>query len=47
MVHFYQNVTEEELYTICTSEIADVLAVRDAFVSWLRNNPECIDNFMP
>jgi uncharacterized protein YutE (UPF0331/DUF86 family) len=47
MVHFYQNVTEEELYTICTREIADVLAVRDAFVSWLRNNPECIDNFMP
>lgn len=44
MVHFYHDVTEEELYAICIRQIADVLAVRDAYVSWLRNHPECIDN---
>lgn len=44
MVHFYHDVTEEELYSICIREIADVLAVRDAYVRWLRNHPECIDN---
>jgi uncharacterized protein YutE (UPF0331/DUF86 family) len=44
MVHFYHDVTEEELYAICTREISDVIAVRDAFVNWLKNHPECIDN---
>jgi len=43
MVHFYHDVTEKELYAICTEEIADVVAVRDAYVSWLKNHPECID----
>ena len=43
MVHFYHDVTQKELYAICTEEIADVVAVRDAYVSWLKNQPECID----
>jgi uncharacterized protein YutE (UPF0331/DUF86 family) len=44
MVHFCHNVTEEELYAICTLEISDVIAVRDAFVAWLENHPESIDD---
>jgi len=43
MVHFYHDVTEEELYAICTREIEDVLAVRDAFLKWLKSNPESIN----
>jgi uncharacterized protein YutE (UPF0331/DUF86 family) len=43
MVHFYHDVTAEELYAICTREIADLLAVRDAYVSWLKKHPERID----
>ena len=43
MVRFYHDVTEEELYAICTSEIEDVTAVRDAFVAWLKNNPDKLD----
>jgi uncharacterized protein YutE (UPF0331/DUF86 family) len=43
MVHFYQDVTEAELYSICTRDIEDLLAVRDAFSKWLKDHPESID----
>lgn len=43
LVHFYHDVTEEELYAICTRELEDLLAVRDAYVRWLKLHPECID----
>lgn len=43
MVHFYHDVTEVELYGICTREISDLLAVRDAYVKWLKAHPEFID----
>lgn len=43
MVHFYQDVTEGELYAICTRDIEDLLAVRDAFSKWLKDHPESID----
>jgi len=31
------------MYAICTREIADLLAVRDAYVSWMKKHPKCID----
>lgn len=43
MVHFYHDVTEAELYAICTRELQDLLAVRDAYVNWLKKHPECVD----
>ena len=43
MSHFYHAVTDQELYAICAREIGDVLAVRDAFKSWIENHPESID----
>jgi hypothetical protein len=36
-------VTPQELYLICTHELEDLVAVREAFVEWLRANPHCID----
>jgi uncharacterized protein YutE (UPF0331/DUF86 family) len=43
MVHFYHDFTEQELYAICTGQIEDVLAVKDAFLKWSKNHPESID----
>lgn len=43
LVHFYHDVTEVELFAICTHELADLLSVKDAYVNWLKNHPECID----
>jgi uncharacterized protein YutE (UPF0331/DUF86 family) len=43
MVHFDHDATEAELYAICTRELQDLLAVRDAYVTWLKKQPECVD----
>lgn len=39
MVHFYQEVTPEELYQICTSNLNDITSVQSAYRQWLRVNP--------
>ncbi len=43
MVHFYHEVTFEELYEICRGELGDLLKIRNAFVEWIRNNSDQID----
>jgi uncharacterized protein YutE (UPF0331/DUF86 family) len=43
MVHFYDEVTTEELYSICSDELNDILAVLDAYLSWIKANPDNID----
>jgi len=43
LVHFYHDVTEVELFAICTHELSDLLSVKDAYANWLKNHPECID----
>jgi len=44
MVHFYDEVTTEELYTICSNELNDVLTVLDALLDWIKANPDKIDD---
>ena len=43
LVHFYHEVTPGELYQICTRDLDDILNLRQAFVRWVRENPESID----
>jgi hypothetical protein len=43
MMHFYHDVTDQELYAICSREIGDVLAIGEAFKNWIENHPELID----
>jgi len=43
LVHGYDVVTPNELYTILTSKVSDVVAVSDAVRSWLAENPERVD----
>ena len=43
MVHFYNEVTREELYEICTQRLGDVEQVLDAILGWLRNHPDALD----
>jgi uncharacterized protein YutE (UPF0331/DUF86 family) len=44
LVHFYHEVTFEELHAICRDNLSDLLTVRNAFVEWVERNPEQIDN---
>jgi len=43
MVHFYNEVTREELFDICASDLSDVEKVLDSILDWLRNNPDALD----
>jgi len=43
MVHFYHEITAEELYAICTKELEDLLTVRERLLAWLRAHPEHLD----
>lgn len=43
MVHFYDELSREELYDICSSQLGDLEEVRDAIMRWIHDNPERID----
>lgn len=43
LVHFYHEVSETELYEICTGELDDVAAVLAAILGWIEAHPETID----
>ncbi len=43
MVHFYSEVSARELYSLCTTHITDLERLCDAFVDWLRRNPDKLD----
>ncbi|MCP3958425.1 MAG: DUF86 domain-containing protein [bacterium] len=43
MVHFYDEVTAEELYEILTEHLGDVEAAVAAIQVWMAENPEMVD----
>lgn len=43
LVHFYDEITPEELYGICSRELDDLITIRDAYVAWLTANPDKVD----
>ena len=43
LVHFYHEITPDELYEICTSELEDILTVKNVFLKWFKENPEKLD----
>jgi uncharacterized protein YutE (UPF0331/DUF86 family) len=40
MVHFYHEITNEELCRICSQELDDVETVLDEILSWIRQHPD-------
>jgi uncharacterized protein YutE (UPF0331/DUF86 family) len=43
LVHFYDEVSTEELYTICGEEIEDVLQIAYRLRDWMASHPEMVD----
>jgi len=43
MVHFYDEITPEEMYEILTARLADVDAVLDGIRGWMDDHPELVD----
>jgi uncharacterized protein YutE (UPF0331/DUF86 family) len=43
MVHFYNEISEVELYQVCSSELSDVEAVLGAIERWIVAHPEMMN----
>lgn len=43
LVHFYHEVSRDELYAICSAELGDVEAIAAAYGRWVGAHPEMID----
>ncbi len=43
MIHFYQEITPEELYDICKNHLDEIKIVLDGFVKWLKEKTEAMD----
>ncbi|MBN1104165.1 MAG: DUF86 domain-containing protein [Deltaproteobacteria bacterium] len=43
MVHFYHEISEGELYEICTRDLGDIERVLDAVLTWIGKNPDKVD----
>jgi len=43
MVHFYHEITQEELFKICSQEVHDLEDVLDEILTWIKHHPEMID----
>ena len=43
LVHFYDEVSDEELYEICTRYAGDVGELLEALLGWVRRHPELVD----
>ena len=44
MVHFYHEITAAELFGICNHDLQDVERVRAAYVQWMLQHPEQIND---
>ncbi len=43
MVHFYDEISDRELYAICTEQVTDVSSLLQALLTWVRLHPEKLD----
>ncbi len=43
MVHFYHEVSFDELYKICAEDLGDVERISDALREWIKNHPEMVE----
>ncbi len=44
MVHFYYEISSQELYLLTTQHVGDIERICGAMVEWIRKNPDMIDN---
>jgi len=43
MVHFYHELSADELFQICAGQLGDLTAVQDALRAWYDRHPELVD----
>lgn len=43
LVHFYDEISDRELYEICSDQLGDVRSLLEALLDWVRRHPERVD----
>jgi uncharacterized protein YutE (UPF0331/DUF86 family) len=43
MVHFYQEISNQELYEICTNDLNDVETLLSSILKWVKDHSELVD----
>ena len=43
LVHFYHEISDKELYAICTVQLKDIEILLNVIVNWIKSHPEMID----
>jgi uncharacterized protein YutE (UPF0331/DUF86 family) len=43
MVHFYQEISNQELFEICTKDLNDVETLLSSILKWVKGHPELVD----
>lgn len=46
MVHFYHEISEKELFEICSSQLSDIEKIVEIIKEWVNNNPEMMDKIL-
>ncbi len=44
LVHFYHEVSSEELYEVCAHRLGDLEVIADAYRRWLKEHPDKIES---
>jgi uncharacterized protein YutE (UPF0331/DUF86 family) len=44
LVHFYHEVSADELFEICSTELNDVISLQDELRRWLGSHPDLVDS---
>jgi uncharacterized protein YutE (UPF0331/DUF86 family) len=44
LVHFYHEVSPEELYEVCAHRLGDLEVIADAYRRWLKEHPDKIES---
>jgi hypothetical protein len=44
MVHFYHEISDKELYEICSHQLIDISFVSDTMKGWINKHPDMVDD---
>jgi uncharacterized protein YutE (UPF0331/DUF86 family) len=47
LVHFYHEISPEELYSICVHNLGDIENIRDTYRRWINTHPEKVEPDSP
>ena len=43
LVHFYDEISEKELYEICSTKLDDIDTILNSILKWIENHPEKVN----